>query len=107
MGIWMGSMRRASSRKAAGLHVGPSGNGAGRRGVSSLLLKGGTHAPLGDPLARVSKRSDGKRLEGKGARGRGIRKEEGAKKRKERRTRRRRRRKMMKMKLIEARHVYY
>jgi hypothetical protein len=64
--------------------------------VSSLLLKGGTHAPLWDPLGRVSKRSDGKRLEGKGARGGGIRKEEGAKKRKERR--RRRRRKMMKMK---------
>jgi hypothetical protein len=64
--------------------------------VSSLLLKGGTHAPLWDPLARVSKRSDGKRLEGKGARGRGIGKEEGAKKRKE--WRRRRRRKMMKMK---------
>jgi hypothetical protein len=69
-------MRRASSRKAAGLYVGPSGNGAGRRGVSSPL-RGGSHAPLWDPLVRVSKRSEGKRLEGKEARGRGIRKEEG------------------------------
>ena len=73
-------MRRASSRKAAGLYVGPSGNGAGRRGVSSLL-RGGSHAPLWDPLVRVSKRSEGKRLEGREARGRGIRKEEGGERR--------------------------
>lgn len=104
MGIWMRSMRRASSRKAAGLHVGPSGNGAGWRGVSSLLLKGGTHAPLWDPLARVSKRSDGKRLEGKGARDK-----EGGRSEEEKGAEEKKKKKKDDengMKLIEVRHVY-